>query len=139
MWLEVHAWDESGRVLLASGETDAPGALVSGTRTFTTEGMNTEFHFTSDAWEVTGFSRNETIPAKGHRDVSFGMAPAKKQGMVTIEARLRYRQADQAVLNKLLQAVPTDIDLQATYGITTAPILPVVDMVVKKTSFSSKQ
>jgi len=139
MWLEVHAWDAGGRVLLASGETDARGALVYGTRTFTSDGMSAEFHFTSDAWEVNGFSRSETIPPKGYRDVSFGVAQSKRQGAVTVEARLRYRQADQVVANKLLLAVPEDIDLEAIYGVKTLPILPVVDMVVKKASFNSKQ
>ncbi len=49
---------------------------------------------------------------------------------VKVEARLRYRQADQTVAEALLAAVPEDMDLEAIYGIKEVPQLPIVDMVV---------
>jgi hypothetical protein len=58
---------------------------------------------------------------------------------VTVEARLRYRQADQKVAEKLLAAVPSDIDLAKTYGITAVPQLPIVDMVVKTVQIKGRE
>lgn len=139
MWLEVSAKDAAGNVVLASGGFDSPGTLVADTRTFNSEGMGPDFHFAIDPWVVTAFSRHDTIPPRGYKEVYYGVAPARKPGMVTVEARLRYRQADQKVAMKLLDEVPVDVNLEKIYGIKYAPSLPIVEMAVKKASFTSKR
>ena len=131
MWLEVTARDEKGEVLFTSGTVTPEGALPVDARVFNSDGMGNDFHLAIDPWVVTAFSRHETIPPRGYKDVHYGLAPKKAQ-KVTIEAKLRYRQADQAVAEALLGAVPKDIDLKAIYGIEKVPTLPIVDMVVQK-------
>lgn len=81
--------------------------------------------------------KHETIPPKGYKDVYYGFSDPPPSGKVTVEAKLRYRQADQGVAEKLLAAVPADMNLEAIYGIKEVPALPVVDMVVKTDSFSA--
>ena len=49
------------------------------------------------------------------------------------------RQADQQVAEKLLGAVPKDIDLEKIYGIKKVPELPVVDMVVRSTTMNTRK
>jgi hypothetical protein len=139
MWLEVMARDAGGTVVLTSGGLDKEGALVPETRNFNSDGMGEDFHFALDPWVVTAFSRHDTIPPRGYKDATFGVAPSKKPGAVTVEARLRYRQADKKVARKLLSEVPKDIDLEKIYGMKEVPTLPVVDMVVKKATFTSRQ
>jgi hypothetical protein len=94
--------------------------------------MGKDFHFAIDPWVVTAFSRHDTIPPRGYREVFYGIQPPAGVKQVTIEARLRYRQADQKVAEALLAAVPKDIDLKGVYGLEKVPTLPVVDMVEKK-------
>ena len=139
MWLEVIAKDAGGNIILKSGGFDSPGTLIPGTRIFNSEGMGKDFHFALEPWEVIGYARNDTIPPRGYKDVDFNVAPVKKRGAVTVEARLRYRQADQKLAMKLLEAVPADINLEKLYGVKYVPALPIVEMVVKKASFKSKQ
>jgi hypothetical protein len=139
MWLEVTARDAAGTVVLTSGGLDNAGILIADTRLFNSDGMGSDFHFAIDPWVVTSFSRHDTIPPRGYRDAYFGVAPVKKQGVIAVEARLRYRQADQKVAMKLLDSLPEDMNLERTYGITSVPPLPVVEMAVKKASFSSRQ
>jgi len=139
MWLEVIARDAAGTIVLSSGGFDSPGTLVPDTRVFNSEGMGKDFHFAVDPWVVTAFSRHETIPPRGYKDAYFGVAPSKKAGPVTVEARLRYRQADQKVAMKILDAAPEDINLEKIYGIKYVPALPIVEMAVKKESFNSRQ
>lgn len=138
MWLEVVATDESGKVLMTSGTLDADGHLVEHTRLFNSDEMGSDFHFAIDPWIVTGFSRHDTIPPRGYKDVYYGVPRPADGGPVRFEVRLRYRQADQGVAEALLSAVPKDIDLAATYGLTAVPTLPVVDMVSKAASFPSR-
>jgi hypothetical protein len=138
MWLEVTAKDAGGTVVLTSGGTDKSGDLAQNTRLFNSDGMGKDFHFAIDPWVVTAFSRHDAIPPRGYRDAYFGVLPVKKQGSVTVEARLLYRQADQKVAGKLLHAVPEDIDLEKTYGINAEVAIPVVEMTRTKASFSSK-
>jgi hypothetical protein len=139
MWLEVRARDEAGNMLASSGGLESPGVLAPDTRVFNSEGMGADFHFAVDPWSVTAFSRHDTIPPRGYKDVYVGVGPVKKPGNVTVEARLRYRQADQKVASKLLSEVPEDINLEAVYGTRYAPALPVVEMAVKTASFKSRQ
>ncbi len=132
MWLEVTARDDRGKVLMTSGHLDPSGQLPDETRMFNSEGMGSDFHFAIDPWVVTAFSRHDTVPPRGYRDVYYGInVPAGTQ-KVTFEAKLRYRQAEQKVAEALLSAVPPDIDLEKIYGLTAVPVLPVVDMVVKQ-------
>jgi len=138
MWLEVTAKDAGGNVVLTSGVFDGPGSLEPGTRMFNSEGMGKDFHFALDPWVVTAFSRHDTIPPRGYKDAYFGVSPVKKQGNVTIEARLLYRQADQKVARKLLREGPEDISLENTYGISSMTAVPVVEMTRTKASFKSR-
>jgi len=137
MWLEMVARDDKGNVITASGKLDEKGHLEENTRLFNSDGMGNDFHFSIDPWVVTSFSRHETIPPKGYKDVYYGINASPADGNVTIEAKLRYRQADQGVAEKLLAAVPADMNLEAIYGIKEVPALPIVDMVVKTASFSA--
>jgi Cytochrome c554 and c-prime len=139
MWLEIKAKDEKGKVLMTSGTIDAKGHLTENTRILNSDGMGKDFHFAVDPWVVTSFSRHDTIPPKGYKDVFYGISAAQGSGKITLEAKLRYRQADQGVAEALLGAVPDDINLKEIYGLTKVPALPVVDMVVKKASFDSKK
>ncbi|MDW7771367.1 MAG: cytochrome c family protein [Desulfobulbaceae bacterium] len=131
MWLELTARDAAGNVLYSSGTLDDNGHLVQDTRVFNSEGMGNDFHFAIDPWIVTAFSRHDTIPPKGYKDVYYGICVPAGVNEVSIEARLRYRQADQGVAELLLAAVPEDMNLEATYGLKEIPPLPIVDMVVK--------
>lgn len=139
MWLEVTAKDAGGNVVLTSGVFDGPGSLEPGTRMFNSEGMGKDFHFALDPWVVTAFSRHDTIPPRGYKDAYFGVSPVKKQGNVTVDARLLYRQADQKVARKLLREVPEDISLENTYGISSMTAVPVVEMTRTKSSFKSRE
>ena len=132
MWLEVTARDEQGKLIASSGVVTPEGALPENTRLFNSDGMGNDFHFAIDPWVVTAFSRHETIAPRGYKDVYYGISAPQKSKKVTIEAKLRYRQADQKVAESLLGAVPKDIDLKAIYGLEKVPSLPVVDMVVMK-------
>ena len=128
MWLEVSAKDEKGTVVLSSGGLTKEGALPPDVRKFSSDGMGSDMHFAIDPWVVTAFSSHETIPPKGYKDAWFGLQLPKGSKQVTVEARLRYRQADQKIAEALLNAVPKDIDLARDYGVTKIPALPVVDM-----------
>jgi hypothetical protein len=132
MWLEVTAKDAKGNVLMSTGTVDPKGKLPENVRIFNSDGQDENFHFAIDPWMVTSFSKHDTIPPKGYKDVYYGLS-AEKDEAIYIEAKLRYRQADQKVAEKLLGLVPGDIHLDAIYGITEVPILPVIDMVTKNT------
>ena len=138
LWLEITATDEKGQVLMTSGAVDANGQLPENTRLFNSDGMGSDFHFAVDPWVITAFSRHDTIPPKGHKDVYYGIN-AGTSPVVKLDVKLRYRQADQKIAEKLLASVPEDIDLNATYGLTEVPPLPVVDMVAKQVSFPSRK
>jgi hypothetical protein len=115
-------------VVFVSGALPKDGALPEEARRFNSDGMGDDFHFAVDPWVVTAFSRHETIPPKGYKDVHYAVAAPAGTRSVRVEARLRYRQAEQKVAEALLAAVPPDIDLAATYGLERVPALPVVDM-----------
>ena len=138
MWLEVTAKDAAGNVVLTGGGLDKDGSVAADARLFNSDGMGKDFHFAIDPWVVTAFSRHDTIPPRGYKDAWFGVAPVKQQGSVTVEARLLYRQADQKVAGKLLHAVPEDINLEKTYGISDKVAVPVVEMTRTTASFSSR-
>lgn len=138
MWLEVTARDGEGKVLMSSGGLDEKGSLPENTRMFNSEGMGNDFHFAIDPWVVTAFSRHDTIPPRGFRDVFYGIPEGAEGDGVTFEAKLRYRQADQQVAEALLASVPEDIDLAQIYGLTEVPDLPVIDMVVKEAEISPR-
>jgi Cytochrome c554 and c-prime len=139
MWLELVARDESGRIILSTGAVTADGTLPEDARVFNSDGMGKDFHFAVHPWVVTSFSRHDTIPPKGFKDVYYGIyAPAEVKN-ISIEVKLRYRQADQKVAEALLAAVPKDIDLKATYGLEKVPQLPIVDMVTKQSLFKTNK
>ena len=132
MWLEITAKDDKGNVLMTSGTIDAGGHLTEDTRMLNSDGMGKDFHLAVDPWVVTSFSRHDTIPPKGYKDVFYGLAAPQGGNKIMVEVKLRYRQADQGIAEALLGAVPEDMDLKEIYGLTTVPPLPVVDMVVKQ-------
>ena len=97
--------------------------------------MGGNFHFAVDPWVITSFSRHDTIPPSGYKDVYYSLSAPQGIKKIALEAKLRYRQADQGVAEALLGAVPESINLKEIYGLTKVPALPVVDMVVKKAYF----
>ncbi|PLX77533.1 MAG: cytochrome C [Desulfuromonas sp.] len=139
MWVELTATDATGQVLVSSGHLDPKGELEPETRNLNSEGMGDNFHFAIDPWVVTAFSRHDTIPPKGYKEIYFGLLPVVSKGEVQVSVRLRYRQASQKVAEKLLGAVPDDIDLEKTYGLSAVPELPVVDMAQVATSFPAME
>lgn len=139
MWLEITAKDEKGKVLMRSGGLNADGTLPENTRLFNSDGMGSNFHFAIDPWVVTAFSRHETIPPRGYKDVYYGLTLPRGPKKLTVEAKLRYRQADQKVAETLLAAVPKDIDLEKIYGLKAVPPLPVLDMVVKQATLAVRK
>lgn len=139
MWLEITAKDESGKVVMTSGTLNPDGTLPAETRNFNSDGMGNDFHFAIDPWVVTAFSKHETIPPKGWKDVYYGIQAPDGAKALTIEAKLRFRQADQKVAEALLAAVPKDIDLEQIYGLKAVPPLPVVDMVVKQATLATSK
>lgn len=139
MWLEVTAKDDKGKVLMTSGTLTGKGELPENTRIFNSDGMGDNFHFAIDPWVVTAFSRHDTIPPRGYREVFYAIPSVKQQKNIKFEAKLRYRQAPQGVAEALLAAVPKDMDLQAIYGIKEVPQLPIVNMVVKETTIPFKK
>ncbi len=137
MWLEITAKDDKGNVLMTSGSIDEQGHIVENTRMLNSDGMGKDFHFAVDPWVVTSFSRHDTIPPRGYKDVYYGISALQGSNTIMIEAKLRYRQADQGVAEALLGAVSESINLKEIYGLTKVPPLPVVDMVTKQVSFSA--
>ena len=137
MWLEVTATDNNGRVLMTTGTMDDQGRLPEDIRMFHAITQDKNLKFTLNPWEAETFAQNSTIPPKGYRDVHYGLC-VKKGKPVTITAKLRYRQADQEVVRKLLGMVPNDIHLEAVYGISEIPILPVIDMVQTRVLLNKK-
>lgn len=133
MWLELIARDETGAIVLQSGSLEPDGTLPDNTRFFNSDGAGNDFHFAIDPWVVTSFSRHDTIPPKGYREVYYGIPQRLAAKQIKLEVKLRYRQADQKVAEALLSAVPKDIDLKAMYGLDKIPQLPVVDMVSQQT------
>ncbi len=134
IWLEMTVKDQNGKVIMTTGTVGKDGELPAEARLFNSDGMGDGFHFQVDPWKVISFSRHETIPPKGYKDVYYGMSAPQATGPLSVEVKLRYRQAEQKIAHALLAAVPTDIDLAATYGLTSMPDLPVVDMVEKTVS-----
>ncbi len=139
LWLELTAKDENGRVLMTSGSPDARGKLPEDTRMFNSEGMGDDFHFAIDPWVVTAFSRHDTIPPRGYREVYYGLSAPEGVENITVEATLRYRQADQAVAEAVLGMAPDDMDLMAIYGLEEVPLLPILDIADKEETFSVRR
>ena len=135
MWLEITAKDTAGKVIMTSGTLKPDGSLPDNARVFNSDGMGDTFHFAIDPWAVTAFSKHETIPPKGFKDVYYGVPLTPGTAAISVEVRLRYRQAEQKVAEALLGAVPKDIDLEKIYGIKAVPALPVVDMVTASSVF----
>ena len=142
MWLEVIATDEKGNVEIRSGfiHKSGPkkGSLDENTYIFNSDGMNKHMQFALDPWEIVTFSRHDVIPPKGYRDVYYTTMGDHRTHKVTFRAKLRWRTADQKVAEKLLTNQPKGFDLKEIYGLTEVPELPVVDMVDKTVTFSTK-
>lgn len=142
MWLEVVATDEKGKVEVQSGfiqeNGEKKGALDENTYIFNSDGMGHDMSFQVDPWEIVSFSRHDIIPPKGYRDVYYTTLGDHRTHDVTFHAKLRFRAADQKVAEKLLSSQPKGFDLTEVYGLTAIPALPVVDMVDKTVTFSTK-
>ncbi len=137
VWLEITASDAKGKEIITSGTVNGKGKLPEDVRLINSETQDENFHTTIDPWKAQTFLRHDTIVPKGYKDFYFGIS-LKKYGLalrkgkpVTVQVKLRYRQADQAVAEKILSMVPDDIHLEAIYGIKEIPILPIIDMVNK--------
>jgi hypothetical protein len=139
MWIELTARDPRGRVLFANGVVAKDGTLSEDARLLNSEGMGDDFHFAVDPWIVTAFSRHDTVPPRGYRDLHYGISPPPGVRKVTVEAKLRYRQAPQALAEALLAAVPPDIDLAEIYGLEKVPVLPIVDMATVKADLNVRR
>lgn len=137
MWLEVVARDNKGNVIMRTGCADENGKIPEEARMFNSHTQDKNLEYTIEPWEAETFSRNETIPPKGYKDVHYGLSLPRGE-QITIEARLRYRQADQKVAEKLLGMVPEDIHLEAIYGIKEIPTLPIIDMVTTVVRLNGK-
>jgi len=137
MWLEVTATDASGNVILSSGKVDSKGMLPENTRRFNSDGMGDSMHFAIDPWEIVSFSKHDTIPPKGYRVVHYGLS-SDDDGPITLSVKLRYRQANQKVAEKLLSHLPDDMHLDVIYGIKEIPAVPIIDMVDKTVDIDPK-
>ncbi|NTW88739.1 MAG: cytochrome C [Desulfobulbaceae bacterium] len=136
LWLEMTVKDQNGKVVMTTGTVNKKGELPKEARLFNSEGMGKGFHFAVNPWEVIAFARHDSIPPKGYKDVYYGVPVGSGKGPLAIEVKLRYRQAEQELAHALLAAVPKDIDLAGTYGLTAMPDLPIVDMVSKSVKLS---
>ncbi|AGF78734.1 hypothetical protein UWK_02193 [Desulfocapsa sulfexigens DSM 10523] len=138
MWLEVTATDASGKVVMSSGHIDEKGKLPEGTRLFNSDGMGENMHFALDPWEIVSFSKHDTIPPKGYREVHYGLS-SNSSTPITLNVKLRFRQANQKVAEKLLSHVPDDMHLDVIYGIKEVPPVPIIDMVEKTLQFETSE
>ncbi|MCI5224825.1 MAG: group 1 truncated hemoglobin, partial [Candidatus Electrothrix sp. AR4] len=138
MWLEVLITDQDGKEILKSGYLDKKGELDGNTYVFNSDGMGYDMSFQIDPWEVVSYSRHDTIPPKGHRDVYYTMICNQEEREINVHAKLRFRQASQAVAEKLLTNLPKGVSLKDWYGLTEIPAVPVVDMVEENLTFSTK-
>ncbi|MGR0482424.1 MAG: multiheme c-type cytochrome [Candidatus Electronema sp. V4] len=138
MWLEVLITDSNGKVLLKSGFLDEKGELDPKTYNFNSDGMDINMKFALDPWEVVAFSKHDTIPPKGYRDVYYTLINESKAKELKFSAKLRFRQASQAVVAKLLSNQPKGVDLEKIYGLTAVPAVPVVDMTEKSLTIKTK-
>jgi truncated hemoglobin YjbI len=138
MWLEVVAKDASGKEILRSGFVNEEGLLDENTYVFTSDGMGHNMQFVVDPWELVSFSRHDVIPPKGFRDVYYTTMTEKKEQDLTFHVKLRFRQGNQKLVHKLLTNMPKGFDLTEIYGLTEVPTVPVVDMIDKTVSFSTK-
>lgn len=132
MWLELTVADKDGNLLSATGRPDKKGELPDDVRIFNTQGMDKDTNFTVNPWEIVAFSKNDTIPPKGFRDVYFSVPQAEGKTAFTITAKLKYRQASPEIVKKLLKHTPESVLIQSTYALTETPVLPVLDMAEKK-------
>ncbi len=129
MWLEVLITDENGNELIKSGYLDEKGELDGNTHVFNSEGMDMHQTFQIDPWKVVSFAKNGLIPPKGYRDIVYTILyPPGKGHKLNVHAKLRFRQAGQALAEKLLTNLPDGVDLTEWYGLTAIPAVPVVDM-----------
>lgn len=139
VWLEMTVKDQAGKVIMTTGTVKPDGTLPEEVRLFNSDGMGKNLHLQIDPWKVVAFSRHDTIPPKGYKDVYYGVTAPQAKGPLAVEVKLRYRQAEQAIAEALLAAVPADINLEETYGLKEVPTLPVVDMVATTVSLAPVQ
>ncbi|WP_321394559.1 multiheme c-type cytochrome [uncultured Desulfuromusa sp.] len=130
MWLEVTASDASGKTIMSSGQVDSKGKLPAEARRFNSDGMGDNMHFAIDPWSIVSFSKHDTIPPKGYREAHYGLT-GNGNDPITVNVKLRFRQANQKVAEKLLSHVPDDMHLDVIYGIKEVPPVPIIDMVDK--------
>ena len=127
MWLEVTATDGAGKTIMSTGTVDDRGKIADGARIFNTVGQDRNFKYSIHPWEIETFSKKETIPPKGSRNVVYGINLEEK-GPVTIHAKLQFRQASQSIAEKLYSLFPDPGLAEKTYGVKQLPMIPVVEM-----------
>ncbi|MBF0101666.1 MAG: cytochrome C [Desulfobacterales bacterium] len=138
VWLELTVKDAKNKVVMESGLVTKTGELQSNTRIFNSEGMGKNLQFSYNPWEIIAFSKHDTIPPKGFKDVYFPLHVPETIQTVSVDVKLRYRIADQHLADLLLKSVPADIDLNKIYGINQVSPLPIVDMLHKQINIQNK-
>lgn len=138
MWLEVVVTDAQGKEVLRSGFVNEEGMLDENTYVFNSDGMGHDMSFKVDPWDVVAFSRHDVIPPKGYRDVYYTALAPKETPTLNFHVKLRFRQGNQKVVHKLLTNMPKGFDLTEIYGLTEVPTVPVVDMIDKTVTLSTK-
>jgi len=121
IWLEVVVKDQTGNVVMTSGQLDAHNNLPEGTVIFRNRSIDADGKDTIDPWKIAGFTEMNTIPPKGHR---FGTYAFNTLGKFTVEAKLHYRSYPQKVANKLLGK--------------DVVIVPAIEMVSMQRSFDQR-
>jgi hypothetical protein len=106
--------DQTGNVIMTSGQPDEHNNLPEGTVIFRNRSVDADGKDTIDPWKIAGFTEMNTIPPKGHR---FGTYAFNTLGKFTVEAKLHYRSYPQKVANKLLGK-----------GVVTVPAIEMVSM-----------
>ncbi len=138
MWMEVVATDETGKEVLRSGFIREDGELDGNTYMFNSEGADINMKFTADPWKLVSFTRHDIIPPKGYKDVYYSTLSDLREHNITLHAKLRFRVAGQKLAEKILSNMPKGFDLTEIYGLTEIPPMPVVDMLDKTVTFSTK-
>ena len=119
-WLQVEVRDQGGRLVYASGEPGADGALPADTVLYHMQLGDAEGNPTINIIKADRVLHDYRIPAGGFRMESFSFAiPADSTGKYTASVKLRYRSLPAEIL-KLLG--------------DSAPQIPIVDMAVAELS-----
>jgi len=102
VWLEVVATDDQGRELTRSGTLDEHNALPEDTVVFNAVAVDKNGEHTHFPWEITRFTKVNTIPPKGYKTADYFFNIPEDAESVTLVAKLHYRSFSQYLADKLL-------------------------------------